>query len=73
MAHSTTTAVLGSSWRRLKWSREPGPGADGRSTVCDYYDVTLLSNINRPVLIQKDPTGGQAVAWQRFFINPHVH
>lgn len=69
--HSVKTAPLG--WPRLKWSREPGPGADGRTVVCDYYDLIPLADINRPVLIQRDPTGGDAVAWQRFFVNPFVH
>ena len=71
VAHSPRTALLG--WPRLKWSREPGPGADGRTVVCDYYDLIPLADINRPVLIQPDPTGGDAVARQRFFVNPFVH
>ena len=39
--------------------------------MADYYDLINLTAINRPVLIQPDPTvtkGGH-----RFFVNPFVH
>lgn len=69
--HNNRTQLLGMP--RLKWSREPAPGADGRNVVCDYYDLIPLADINRPVLIQRDPTSsGTSEQRQRFIVNTKV-
>ena len=58
--------------QRPKWSREPVPSPDGRGMVmADYHDLIPLASINKPVLIQQDPSVTRREP--RFFVNPFVH
>ena len=54
---------------RLQCARRQVPAADGNGqVVADWFDVINMSSIERPVLIQADPTTTRT----RFFYNPFI-